>query len=393
VGVPDRGSQFSQYDTDVPKYMFGIVYRNIIKPILFLFSADSVHKRALESGYFFGHRAFARWLIRALFSYKSDALKQVIAGIHFENPIGLAAGFDYNADLIQITPALGFGFHTIGTITYGAYDGNPAPMLGRLPKSKSLLVNKGFKNAGIKNVLAKVSREKTTIPLGISIGSTNKRYESFQEVVEEITNAFEAALKVNYFRYYELNISCPNLIHVAHLSRKIDDPDGFTELLDALSGLTIQKPIFIKMHLEKSVDETSVLCEIAVRYPFVKGVILANLAKDRTNPAFHPDEIAEAGKGNFSGKPTETLSNNLVRAVYQRFGKRLAIIGCGGVFNGKDAYEKIRSGASLVQMITGMVYMGPQQVGVINREIDELVRRDGFSSVHDAIGAFHLTGR
>ena len=147
------------------------------------------------------------------------------------------------------------------------------------------------------------------------------------------------------------------------------------------------------MHLEKTVNETIALCEIAVRYPFVKGAILANLAKDRTNPAFHADEITHAGKGNFSGKPTETLSNNLIRNVYKRFGSRLVIIGCGGVFNGKDAYEKIRSGASLVQMITGMVYMGPQQVGVINREIDELVRRDGFSSVHDAIGAFHLTGR
>jgi len=369
--------------------MLGKVYRYIIKPILFLFPADLVHKWTLAIGHLFGKQAFLRWLMRVLFVYKSNTLKQVIAGINFDNPIGLAAGFDYNADLIQISPALGFGFHTIGTITYGAYEGYPAPMLGRLPKSKSLLVNKGFKNAGITNVLAKVSFERTPIPLGISIGSTNKRYESLQEVVEDISKAFEAVLKVKYFQYYELNISCPNLINASHLPQKIDDPDGFKNLLDKLSGLNIQKPVFVKMHLEKTAEETIELCEIAILYPFIKGVILANLAKDRTNPAFHPDEIAQAGQGNFSGKPTETLSNNLISNIYRRFGDKLVIIGCGGVFSGRDAYEKIRSGASLVQLITGMIYMGPQQIGVINCELNDLLRRDNFSSIQAAVGVAH----
>lgn len=370
--------------------IFGLVYRYIIKPILFLFPADKVHKGALNGGYFWGRFSFSRFILRTLFSYQSETLNQTLAGINFKNPIGLAAGFDYDADLIQITPALGFGFHTIGTITYGAYEGNPAPMLGRLPKSKSLLVNKGFKNAGVKNVLTKVSGQKRTIPLGISISSTNRPYESFEELIDEIVKAFEAVLSTNYFQYYELNISCPNLINIEHLPQKIEEPSGLKVLLDRLSKLNIQNPVFIKMHLEKSVEETLALCQIAIGYPFIKGVILANLAKKRTNPAFDPDEIAKAGKGNFSGKPTESLSNNLISKVYERFGKKLVIIGCGGVFNGEDAYNKIKSGASLVQMITGMVYMGPQQIGVINREVDDLLKRDGYHSIHEAIGVLHI---
>lgn len=368
--------------------MTGILYRYIVRPILFLFPADTIHKWALSGGRFLGGSSLIRTIFNGYFSYKSDLLHQNIAGISFDNPIGLAAGFDYDADLIQIIPPVGFGFHTVGTVTYGVYAGNPAPMLKRLPKSRSLLVNKGFKNSGIKNVLEKISRAKGSIPLGMSIGSTNRRYESFLELVGEIIKAFEVVLQTNYFQYYELNISCPNLINIGYLGESVDNPAGLNILLNQLSRLNVKNPVFIKMPIEKSVEESAALCDVAVRFPFVRGIILGNLVKNRDNRAFDSDEIANIGKGNFSGKPTEILSNILIGEMYVRYKDRLIIIGCGGVFDGKDAYEKIRRGASLVQIITGMVYMGPQQIGVINREIVELLRRDRYSSLQEAIGSF-----
>lgn len=314
-------------------------------------------------------RKFLAWL----FDYENSKLERTVAGVKFRNPVGLAAGFDYDADLIEIVPSLGFGFHTIGTVTLGAYEGNPAPMLGRLPKSKSLLVNKGFKSAGMKAVLAKIGRRKSSIPLGISIGATNRPYQSFEEQIEEITKAFELAIAHKHFDYYELNVSCPNLINISQFAKRLDEPSGLKELLDRLGKVGIDKPVFVKMPSEKSEAQTLALCDVMIAYDYLKGVILSNLVKDRTNPAFDKDEVAKIGKGNFSGKPVEKLSNQLISSVHERFIGRLEVVGCGGIFTGEDAREKLLRGASLVQMITGMIYMGPSQIGTINKELARLI--------------------
>jgi dihydroorotate dehydrogenase len=368
--------------------VIGILYRNILKPILFLFPADDVHNFFLKTGRFLGRFNVARFLTGKILSYNNVILKQKISGILFENPIGLAAGFDYDADLIGILPSVGFGFHTIGTVTYLPYEGNSKPMLGRLPKSKSLLVNKGFKSMGICSIINKINKQKRKIPLGISIGSTNQIYSSASSMIDDIVSSFKKATDENYFDYFEINISCPNLINIADLPEKFDTPSGLDKLLLELSQLNINRPVFIKMYLEKSVKETEDLAKVASKYPYITGLIFSNLVKDRNNPAFDQEEIKTAGKGNFSGKPTEHMTNNLISAIYKKYKNRFIIIGCGGIFNGKDAYEKIKRGASLIQMITGMIYEGPQQVGVINRELVSLLRKDGYKNISEAIGMY-----
>lgn len=290
--------------------------------------------------------------------------------------------------MINILPSLGFGLHTIGTVTYLPYEGNPKPMLDRLPKSKSLLVNKGFKSRGMEVVLDKAIKNKKRIPLGLSIGSTNKIYDSIEKMIEDIVLSFNLAIKADYFDYYEMNISCPNLINTESLSEKLDSPTGFKKLLDALSVLKIERPLFIKMHLEKSVEDTLVLTDIASSYENVTGFIFANLVKDRNNNKFDKEEIVSAGKGNFSGKPAEDMSNALISRVFDIYKERFIIVGSGGVFTGDDAYEKIKRGASLVQMITGMVYNGPQQIGVINKRLAHLLKKDGYKNISDAIGTY-----
>ena len=369
--------------------MIGFIYRKIVKPLLFKFPADDVHHFFLKTGNYLGRHNYFKKILKSVFVYKNKNLEQTVLNIKFSNPVGLAAGFDYDADLIDILSSVSFGYHTIGTVTHLPYEGNPRPMLGRLPKSKSLLVNKGFKSNGIVSVLNKIKRVKSDIPLGISIGATNMPYKNIEAMIEDICFTFEKVLNDGNFDYYELNISCPNLINVENLKDKFDEPLGLGMLLNKLSYLNINKPLFIKMYLEKTIEETIALCDVTVDYKWVKGFIFANLVKNRKNKIFDKEEIETAGKGNFSGKPTEELSNNLVSSVYKKYKDRFVIIGCGGIFTGKDAYEKIKRGASLVQMITGMIYEGPGQIGKINKELSELIQKDGYKNISEAVGKYH----
>ncbi len=367
--------------------LFRWQYRYLIKPILFCFPADHVHELFLSFGRSLGRFSWTRSFIASLWRFDDPMLEQSVAGLHFRNPIGLSAGFDYRADLAHLAPAIGFGFETIGTLTLSAYPGNPRPMLDRLPKSRSLLVNKGFKNEGIETVLDRLHSSAPDGGIrGVSIGATNRVYPDFSAMIEEIVAAFRIAEAVPHFDYYELNVSCPNLLNLKNLDRTLASPDGLEEALRALSPLDLKRPVFIKLPLERSEAELAALIDVARPFAFVTGLICANLAKDRSNPAFDYEEIRAAGQGNFSGKPTERKSNALLETAYQLAHDRFVLIGVGGVFTADDAYQKILSGASLVQLITGMIYEGPQAIGAINAGIAQRLKADGYSNVREAVG-------
>ena len=372
---------------EIGRALFGWKYRHLVKPVLFCFPPDNIHELFLSFGRQLGRSRVVRSGLRKLWRYDHPVLAQTVGSLHFRNPIGLSAGFDYRADLVDILPAIGFGFHTVGTLTIEPYSGNPRPMMERLPRSRSLLVNKGFKNDGLEVTLARL-RPKTMpdVPRGMSIGATNRTYADFSEMLENIVAGFRVAERSPLFDYYELNISCPNLQNLANLKPELASPDGVSLLLARLAPLGLQRPVFIKLPLERTEDEMRALIEPAVSHPFITGLIFSKLAKDRTNPAFHPDEIARAGRGNFSGKPTEQQSNALLRFAYRHYRDRFVFIGVGGVFTAEDAYEKIRSGATLVQLITGMIFMGPQHIGAINAGLLRLLRRDGYANMQEAIG-------
>ncbi len=363
------------------------LYKYFLKPVLFLFPADNIHELFLRFGAVLSGSAIARNIIARLWRYQHPSLTQTIAGLSFNNPVGLAAGFDYNADLVGILSSVGFGFHTVGSLTHKPYDGNPRPMLQRLPRSRSLLVNKGFRNKGIENVLSTM-RETCDVPRGVSIGATNMPYAHFDEMLDDIIAGFQVAERFNNFDYYELNISCPNLHNIQNLGEQFSSVSGLTKLLLRLQKLGIHRPLFIKMPLEKTNEDVSGLMRVAEPFLFVTGLIFANLAKDRTNPLFDAHEIAHAATGNFSGKPLEQKANDLLKYAYTAYGSRFVLIGVGGIFTAEDAYQKILCGASLVQLITGMVYGGPQQIGAINEGIVQLLLRDGYQNISEAVGAF-----
>jgi len=204
-----------------------------------------------------------------------------------------------------------------------------------------------------------------------------------EEAVQDVTNAFQKATDASLpIKYFELNISCPNLIG----SVSFYPQEHLRHLLATLSTIPIDKPIFIKMPITESNESVRSMLQVAEQFPIIKGVIFGNLWKDRSSQHFDPQEIANATKGNFSGKPTFDRSNELIALAYKEFGKRFVVIGCGGVFNADDAYKKIRLGASLVQMITGMIFEGPQVIGEINLGLINLLHRDGFKNISEAIG-------
>lgn len=358
------------------------LYKNVLKPVFFRFDPEFVHNEITARGELIGKTPATRRLLSKLFAKKSPVLKQNIKGIEFKSPMGLAAGFDYEAKLTQILPHLGFGFQTVGTITNLPYVGNPKPMLGRLPKSKSLMVNKGFKNKGAKWTAEKLANQLFQIPLGISIGKTNvKREETQKTAIADILQAFTVFEKSNIKNsYYELNISCPNL----YGNISFYPPNNLDELLSAVDKLNVKKPIFIKMPINESNEQVLQMLEVIIRHK-IAGAIFGNLQKDRKDPSIVKSEI-KWDVGNFSGKPTWDRSNELINLAYKNYKGKLTIIGCGGVFSAEDAYHKIKLGASLVQLITGLIYEGPLLVAKINSELPKLLKRDGFNHISDAIG-------
>lgn len=362
----------------------GVVYRNILKPILFLIDAEVIHDFFVGVGETFGNIGFKRKVFPFFFSVKHSSLVQNIEGINFNSPIGLAAGFDYEARLTKILPSMGFGFGTAGTITNRLYKGNPKPRLGRLPKSKSLMVYKGFKSSGVDGVIKRLSKLKFNFPVGISIGRTNlRKLKTQKQSVEDIVAAFKKFedSKVRN-AYYELNVSCPNLFGgISFYSSK-----NLNELVGEVEKLKIKRPVFVKMPIEKSDREVLVMLGVLKKYKFVKGLIFGNLQKDKNHPSFDKSEVGKFKKGSFSGEPTRERSNELIELAYRNYKDRFVIIGCGGVFSAEDAYEKIKKGASLIQLITGMIFEGPQVVAQINLGLIELLRRDGYKKISQAIG-------
>ncbi len=355
--------------------IFRNLYKIVLKPLLFLFDAETVHNTFTAGGQFIGRFALGRKLTHAFFAFDHPVLKQTIDGITFPNPVGLAGGFDYNGALTQVLPDVGFGHHIIGTVTFDPYEGNAKPRLGRFPNSKALLVNKGLKSLGAVGVIKHLQNLEFRIPTGISIASTNKLFADTKEQLTDILSTFKLfESSTVQHSYYELNISCPNTFG----GEPFTSPERLEVLLSALDELMISRPVYIKMPIDQSEKETLALLKVIDRH-VIAGVVFGNLTKDKKNPAILPEDrkVWKTKKGNVSGKPTWERSNNLIALTQKHFPGHFTIIGTGGVFTGKDAEGKRELGAELVQLITGMIFNGPQAIGEINLYLARKALADG----------------
>ena len=314
-----------------------------------------------------------------MFSYQNKMLEQKVLGINFKNPVGLAAGFDKNAQLTDILPSVGFGFAEVGSITGEACDGNPKPRLWRLKNSKGLLVWYGLKNNGCEVLSKKLKKRKFKIPIGINVAKTNSPDTvETEKGIDDYTKAFEKFTNIG--AYYTINISCPN----TYGGQPFTDVERLDRLLARIDKIPTKKPIFLKLSPDltnKELDEIISVC----RKHRVHGFICSNLSKNRTNKQIK-DKIPST-EGGMSGKIVEKLSNEVISHLYKKTKGNYVIIGLGGVFCAEDAYKKIKLGVSLVQLITGMIFEGPQVISEINLGLVRLLERDGFENISQAIGS------
>lgn len=362
-----------------------ILYKYLIRPILFIQDPEKAHNKFVKVGIFFGRHRIIKFFTRQLFNYQHPALEQNILDIDFKNPVGLSAGFDKDANMINILPDIGFGFIQIGTVTNSPYKGNPHPRLYRLPRSKGLVVYYGLKNIGAKEIIKKFKRLKTSIiPISISIGKTNSSETSdTNAAIKDYCQCLKQFLANDIGDFYTINISCPNIFG----GEAFTNQDNLSQLLEKIYALNINKRIFLKMPINFSWNDFEKLLRTAVKSK-VDGVIIGNLNKNRKDNTIK-DKIPSYIQGGISGKPTKRLSNELISKTYKAYGDRLIIVGVGGIFSAEDAYDKIKRGASLVQLITGMIYKGPQLIGEINKDFVKLLKKDGYKNIQEAVGAYH----
>jgi dihydroorotate dehydrogenase len=363
----------------------GFLYRHVLKKALFKIDPERVHNDAVLTGEILGSNFLFRKAVALFFGFSDKSLEQNIGGIRFRNPVGLAAGFDKDARIIKIMPAVGFGFTEIGSVTGEYCPGNPRPRLWRLPESRAIVVHYGLNNAGAEAIAKRLAGKKglNDIPLGINVAKTNS-----PEVVgiEKEINDYLKVIRLfsGIGDYLTINISCPNV----YGGQPFTEPGRLDRLLSEIDKFDLRKPVFLKLPPDISLDLVDKIIELSASRR-IFGFICSNLTKDRSKAEVEPKEanLAPTDIGGISGKPTEKMANSQIAYIYQKTKGEKIIIGCGGIFSAEDAYKKIKLGASLVQLITGMIFEGPQVISEINLGLCRLLRRDGFKNISQAIGA------
>lgn len=343
-----------------------------------------MHDSMIKLGQLIGSNFLFRKITALFFNYTNPRLCQNLAGLIFNNPVGLAGGFDKDAKLTKILPSVGFGFMEVGSITAQHCAGNPKPWLWRLPKSKSIVVYYGLKNEGADKLAGKLRKRKNNqIPLGINIAKTNSPDTvETEKGKEDYLYSIKALQDVG--DYLTINISCPN----AYGGLTFAEPDSLKLLLEDMGKIKINKPIFLKLSPDIPWEKVDQIIDLAKQYG-ITGFICTNLTKNRDNTLIDPKELnlAPLDRGGISGKPLAETANKMIAYVYQKTQGQKIIIGCGGIFNAADAYKKIKLGASLVQLITGMIFEGPQMISQINLGLVQLLEKDGYQNISEAVGA------
>lgn len=307
---------------------------------------------------------------------QDESLKQELLGLAFYNPIGLAGGFDKNATMIRPLSAFGFAFLEVGTLTLKPQKGNEKPRLFRLEKEESLQNAMGFNNKGKDKISANLAQiYPFVLPLGANIGK-NKDIPN-EEAIKDYLSLIEAFNSLS--DYFVINISSPNTKGL----RALQNEDFLQELLKEAKKLT-QKPIFIKLAPDMQVDEAFALCKLAIKEG-AKGFIIANTSIDYT--------LIDSPRtfGGLSGQVLTQKSNDFFKALAsklykEKLQKDIVLIASGGIKDAKQAYERIKNGANLVQIYTSFIYEGPSVVKNINEELIALLKEDNFLHISEAVG-------
>ncbi|MBL0342092.1 MAG: quinone-dependent dihydroorotate dehydrogenase [Bacteroidetes bacterium] len=341
------------------------MYKQLIRPVLFLFPAEGVHHFAMKVMKIAGKIPGIPSLLNSLYGVSDKKLERNIAGLVFPNPVGLAAGFDKDAKAFNELAMLGFGFIEIGTVTPKSQAGNPQPRLFRLPKDQALINRMGFNNEGVLAAAKRLkSRHGNKIIIGGNIGKN--KITPNEEAVNDYLYCFKELFPV--VDYFVVNISSPNTPGL----RELQDKEPLIHLLESVQKSNqetgIPKPVFLKIAPDLTEPQVDDIIEITLQTKLA-GLIVSNTTISRDGLKTPKEKLDDLGAGGLSGKPVFNKSTLLLKYISNKSNKRFSLIASGGIFSAEDAMQKLNSGADLVQLYTGFIYEGPGLIKAINKAL------------------------
>jgi dihydroorotate dehydrogenase len=354
------------------------IYEKLLRPALFNLQAETAHELGIEALRIGLSTAAAQKLAAKRFAVEPFGEVERF-GLKFRNPIGIAAGFDKNGKVVNQLAAVGFGFVEVGTITYEPQPGNEKPRLFRLPQDRALINRLGFNNEGAVAVVERLKSIKPACILGVNIGK-NKTV-AIEEATENYLKSFELAHSIA--DYIAVNISSPNTPNL----RELQQAENLEELLSALQRRNMElglRPLLVKIAPDLEETDIESIVNICLKH-HVAGIIATNTTVRRDG--LRTPKIEGVSTGGLSGQPLANLSNRIIGSVYRHSKERLPIIGVGGIFTPEDAFQKIASGASLLQVYTGFVYQGISLARDLNLGLGAILKERGFATLDEAVGS------
>lgn len=338
------------------------MYKSILKPLLFLKKPEDAHHFTFDLTKLSFNLPVVGSIVKSIYGFEDARLEREVFGLKFNNPVGLAAGFDKDAKLIDEMAMLGFGFIEIGTLTPKPQEGNPLPRLFRLPQDEALINRMGFNNGGVLDAVERLKKRKSTVIVGGNIGK-NKLTPN-ENAVDDYLFCLEALHP--YVDYFVVNVSSPNTPNLRDLQEK----EPLKQLLQSVKTANDlkpnPKPILLKIAPDLTNGQLDDIVEI-VKETGIAGVIATNTTIDRSQLTTSKAEVDAIGAGGVSGKVLAKRSTEVIRYLHQKSKGSFPIIGVGEIFSAEDAIEKIEAGASLIQVYSGMVYEGPGLIKKINK--------------------------
>lgn len=340
------------------------MYKSFIRPFFFLFDPEKIHHFTFRMIKWSSKIPGVKQWRRKQYLVNDKRLEKEVFGLKFKNPVGIAAGFDKNAKILNELGDFGFGFVEIGTVTPRPQIGNPKKRLFRLKEDQGLINRMGFNNDGVDVIAKRLSKTKTNIIVGGNIGknTATPNEDSKPDFIENFDKLHP------YVDYFVVNVSCPNVGDTAKLQDKDFLVDLLASLIDRNKNKEIQRPILLKIAPDLNNIQLDEIIEI-VKESGIQGVIASNTSIDRSGLKTNKVKLENIGNGGLSGIPVRSKSTAVIKYLATHSNKAFPIIGVGGIHNAQDAIEKIEAGADLVQIYTGFIYEGPQLVRSINQEI------------------------
>ena len=348
------------------------LYKTILRPLLFSIDPEAAHGLASGLSATATKFPFAKRVFRSFLKYDSARLRSTVAGIDFPNPVGLAAGFDKTGKLYPFLSNAGFGYVECGTFTALKQPGNSRPRIFRFPEHEALVNRMGFNNPGAEDAQKNISGQMHTIPRGINLGKS--KLTPLEEATEDYVKSL--SLLMNHADYITINVSSPNTPNL----RMLQEKNVIHALLSTLQKkIRLNKnkdstvPLFVKLAPDLSLQEFNEILDVLVDID-LDGVILTNTTLNKSILG------SKSGiEGGLSGRPLNQKSTEMIRHAFLHTKGKLPIIGVGGIFSGEDIIEKIRAGASLVQIYTGYIYEGPGFPSALCRYLDHYLDKNNTS--------------